>query len=69
MGKPNPPCFKKASPYIDFITNTTTSTTIEPDFFIIPISGAVCPSGNIFESYLYLLPTSSHNTDSIFNND
>ncbi len=43
MGEPNFPCFRQESPFLDWsVTTTTTSTTIEPDYFIIPASGTSC---------------------------
>jgi hypothetical protein len=43
MGDPNFPCFKPQSPFLEWSTTTTlTSTTIEPDYFIIPPSGTIC---------------------------
>lgn len=43
MGEPNFPCFKQESPFDQWITTTTsTTTTIEPDYFIIPQSGVNC---------------------------
>lgn len=47
MGEPNNPCFKPSSPYIKWTTTTTTSTTAQPpsdDYFLLPFSGAICPS-------------------------
>lgn len=46
MGEPNNPCFKPNSPYIKWRT-ATTSTTVQPpndDYFVLPFSGAICPS-------------------------
>lgn len=47
MGEPNNPRFKPNSPYIKWTTTTTTSTTAQPpsdDYFLLPFSGAICPS-------------------------
>jgi hypothetical protein len=43
MGDPNFPCFKPQDPFLEWSTTTTsTSTTVEPDYFIIPPSGTIC---------------------------
>ena len=46
MGEPRDACFEQKSPYDIWTTTTTTSstTTSSPDFFIIPNSGAPCPT-------------------------
>lgn len=56
MGQPEDACFKQKSPFISFTTTTTTSTTLEPDFFILPNSGAQCPSLSEL-SFQALLPS------------
>lgn len=50
MGEPNNPCFKPSSPYQIWTVTTTTSTTTQApdqDYFVIPTSGATCPSFTI----------------------
>jgi hypothetical protein len=46
MGEPNNPCFKPNSPYIKWTSSTTSTTTDAPsdDYFMLPVSGAICPS-------------------------
>jgi hypothetical protein len=46
MGKPNPPCFDRDPNYLRWTvaTSSTTASPLDQDFFILPVSGVICPS-------------------------